>query len=83
MRPFGQRVLVRRLQAKEKTEGGIIIPDGSKEKMGEGEVVGVGVDDEGCVLALGEGEVVIFSKHAGVEIDGLLILSASDILAVR
>ena len=83
MRPWGKRVLVRRIAAKETTKGGIIIPDGSKEKQSEGEDIDVGVDDEDVSINLTEGDIVIFGKYSGVEVDDLLILNADDILAVR
>ena len=82
MRPWGKRVLVRRIAAKETTKGGIIIPDGSKEKQSEGEVIDAGVDDD-VAFNLAEGDIVIFGKYSGVEVDDLLILNADDILAVR
>jgi chaperonin GroES len=90
-RPLHDRVVVRRIDAEEKTAGGIIIPDTAKEKPQEGEVVAVGPgarDDKGVLqpLTLKAGERVLFGKWSGTEvkIDGedLLIMKESDILGV-
>jgi chaperonin GroES len=90
-RPLHDRVLVKRVEAEEKTPGGIIIPDTAKEKPVEGEVlaVGPGVRDEtGTVRSLDVkvGDHVLFGKWAGTEviIDGedRLILKEADILGV-
>ena len=90
-RPLHDRVLVKRVEAEEKTPGGIIIPDTAKEKPVEGEVlaVGPGVRDEtGTVrpLDVKVGDHVLFGKWAGTEgiIDGedRLILKEADILGV-
>ena len=90
-RPLHDRVLVKRVEAEEKTPGGIIIPDTAKEKPVEGEVlaVGPGVRDEtGTVrpLDVKVGDHVLFGKWAGTEviIDGQdrLILKETDILGV-
>ena len=90
-RPLHDRVVVRRIEAEEKTSGGIIIPDTAKEKPQEGEVVAVGAglrDDSGKLfeLAVKAGDRVLFGKWSGTEvkIDGedLLIMKESDILGV-
>ena len=90
-RPLHDRVLVRRIEAEEKTAGGIIIPDSAKEKPSEGEIVSVGEglrDDEGDRIALDVkvGDRVLFGKWSGTEVklDGqdLLIMKESDILGV-
>ncbi|QUD90602.1 co-chaperone GroES [Phenylobacterium montanum] len=90
-RPLHDRVVVRRIEAEEKTSGGIIIPDTAKEKPQEGEVLAVGPgarDERGQVhaLALKAGDRVLFGKWSGAEvkIDGedLLIMKESDILGV-
>jgi chaperonin GroES len=90
-RPLHDRVVVRRLDAEEKTKGGIIIPDTAKEKPQEGEVVAVGPgarDENGKVQALDvkAGDRVLFGKWSGTEvrIDGedLLIMKESDIMGV-
>lgn len=85
------RVLVRRIEAEEKTAGGIIIPDTAKEKPSEGEVIAVGPgirDDNGKLIEPGvkPGDRILFGKWSGTEvrIDGedLLIMKESDILGV-
>ena len=90
-RPLHDRVVVRRIEAEEKTAGGIIIPDTAKEKPQEGEVVAVGPgarDESGKVAALDvkAGDRVLFGKWSGTEvrIDGqdLLIMKESDIMGV-
>jgi chaperonin GroES len=90
-RPLHDRVVVRRIEAEEKTAGGIIIPDTAKEKPQEGEVVAVGPgarDEDGKLqpLTLKAGERILFGKWSGTEvkIDGedLLIMKESDILGV-
>jgi chaperonin GroES len=90
-RPLHDRVVVRRIEAEEKTAGGIIIPDTAKEKPQEGEVIAVGPGARNEVGALvppdlKAGDRVLFSKWSGTEvrIDGedLLIMKESDILGV-
>ena len=90
-RPLHDRVLVRRVEAEEKTSGGIIIPDTAKEKPMEGEVVAVGPgvrDEDGKVhpLDVKAGDRVLFGKWSGTEVrlDGedLLIMKESDIMGV-
>src|SRR5450631_4410159 len=90
-RPLHDRVVIRRLEAEEKSKGGIIIPDTVKEKPQEGEVVSVGPgarDESGKIvpLDLKAGDRVLFGKWSGTEvkIDGqdLLIMKESDILGV-
>jgi chaperonin GroES len=90
-RPLHDRVLVRRVEADEKTAGGIIIPDTAKEKPQEGEVVAVGAgsrDENGAVqpLEVKAGDRVLFGKWSGTEVrlqgEDLLIMKESDILGV-
>ncbi len=90
-RPLHDRIVVRRIDAEEKTKGGIIIPDTAKEKPQEGEVVAVGPgarNDRGELIALDvkPGDRVLFGKWSGTEVkvDGqdLLIMKESDILGV-
>src|SRR5271169_490696 len=90
-RPLHDRVVVKRLEAEEKSKGGIIIPDTVKEKPQEGEVVAVGPgarDESGKLvpLELKAGERVLFGKWSGTEvkIDGqdLLIMRESDVMGV-
>ena len=90
-RPLHDRVVVRRVDAEEKTKGGIIIPDTAKEKPQGGEVIAVGPgarDENGKVQALDVkvGDRILFGKWSGTEvrIDGedLLIMKESDIMGV-
>src|SRR5215204_3255130 len=90
-RPLHDRIVVRRIEAQEKSAGGIIIPDTAKEKPQEGEVVAVGPgarDESGKLVALDvkAGDRVLFGKWSGTEvrIDGedLLIMKESDIMGV-
>ena len=90
-RPLHDRVLVRRVEAEEKTAGGIIIPDTAKEKPQEGEIVSVGTgskaeDGKVTPLDVKAGDRVLFGKFGGtdVKVDGedLLILRETDILGV-
>jgi chaperonin GroES len=90
-RPLHDRVVIRRLDAEEKTKGGIIIPDTAKEKPQEGEVVAVGPgarDEKGKLVPLDvkTGDRILFGKWSGTEIklDGeeLLIMKESDVMGV-
>jgi chaperonin GroES len=90
-RPLHDRVVVRRLNAEEKTSGGIIIPDTAKEKPMEGEVIAVGAgarNEAGQIVALDvkAGDRILFGKWSGTEVklDGeeLLIMKESDIMGV-
>ena len=90
-RPLHDRVLVKRIEAAEKTKGGIIIPDTVKEKPQEGEVIAVGPggrDESGKLtpIDIKVGDRILFGKWSGTEIklDGkdLLIMKESDILGV-
>jgi len=90
-RPLHDRVVVRRLNAEEKTAGGIIIPDTAQEKPMEGEVIAVGPgarNEAGQVVALDvkAGDRILFGKWSGTEvkIDGedLLIMKESDIMGI-
>ena len=90
-RPLHDRVVVRRVDAEEKTAGGIIIPDTAKEKPQQGEVVAAGPgarDENGKIqpLDVRVGDRVLFGKWSGTEvkIDGedLLIMKESDIMGV-
>ncbi|HEY9568358.1 MAG TPA: co-chaperone GroES [Thalassobaculum sp.] len=90
-RPLHDRVVVRRIEADQKTAGGIIIPDTAKEKPQEGEVLAVGPgarDEAGKIQALDvkAGDRVLFGKWSGTEVklDGedLLIMKESDIMGV-
>ena len=90
-RPLQDRVVIRRIQAEEKTPGGILIPDTVKEKPQEGEVVSVGPgvrNESGKLVSLDlkAGDRVLFGKWSGAEvkIDGqeLLIMKEMDVLGV-
>ena len=90
-RPLHDRVVVRRLEAEEKTAGGIIIPDTAKEKPMEGEVIAVGPgarDEAGKLVPLDvkAGDRILFGKWSGTEVklDGeeLLIMKESDIMGI-
>jgi chaperonin GroES len=90
-RPLHDRVLIRRIEAAEKTAGGIIIPDTAQEKPQEGEVVAVGTGtraDNGSItpLDLKAGDKILFGKWSGseVKLDGedLLIMKESDVLGI-
>lgn len=91
IQPLADRIMVKVLEAKEMTKGGIVLPDTAKEKPQEAEVVSVGkgkVSDEGKVIApeVKAGDKVLFGKYSGTEItvDGkeYLILKEEDILAI-
>ncbi len=90
-RPLHDRVVVKRIDADEKTKGGIIIPDSAKEKPSQGQIVAVGPggrDETGKLIPLDlkVGDKVLFGKWSGTEvkIDGadLLIMKESDIMGV-
>jgi chaperonin GroES len=91
IKPLGARVLVKRVEAEEKTAGGLFIPDNAKEKPQEAEVIELGTggrDDEGKEIPFNvkKGDLVLISKYGGTEVkvDGndLLIISESDILGI-
>jgi chaperonin GroES len=91
MKPLANRVIIRPLEAEQKTAGGIIIPDNAKEKPQKGEVVAVGpgkVADDGRIISmcLKKGDKVLYGKYSGSEVtmDGedYLIVLESDVLAV-
>jgi chaperonin GroES len=90
-RPLHDRVLVRRIEAQDKTAGGIIIPDTAKEKPQEGEVVSVGSGargDDGKVTPLDvkAGDKILFGKWSGSEVklagEDLIIMKESDVLGI-
>jgi chaperonin GroES len=91
VKPLADRVIVKPLEAEEKTKGGIIIPDNAKEKPQKGEVISVGpgkIADNGTkiTMELKKGDKVLYGKYSGTEVtvDGsdYLIMRESDILAV-
>ena len=90
-RPLHDRVVVKRIDAEEKSKGGIIIPDTAKEKPSQGQVIAVGPggrDESGKVITpdVKAGDKVLFGKWSGTEVvlDGedLLIMKESDIMGV-
>ncbi len=90
-RPLHDRVLVRRVEAEEKTAGGIIIPDTAKEKPQEGEVIAVGagtLNDRGELrpLDVKAGDRILFGKWSGTEVrlegEELLIMKESDVMGI-
>jgi chaperonin GroES len=90
-RPLHDRIVVRRIEAEEKSAGGIIIPDAAKEKPSQGEIIAVGPggrDESGKLIPIDvrEGDRVLFGKWSGTEvkIDGeeLLIMKESDIMGI-
>ncbi len=92
LQPLGARVLVQRLEAEEKSSGGIILPEAAQERPREGKVIAVGPgeigeDGEAMGMSVEEGDVVIYASFGGTEvkIDGeeYLIINENDILAVR
>lgn len=91
LKPLADRVVLKKVDAEEKTAGGIVLPDTAKEKPQQGEILAVGpgrVDDKGARMAMEVkvGDKVLFAKYSGTEIkiDGIeyLILAERDILAV-
>jgi chaperonin GroES len=91
IRPLGDRVLVQRVEAEEKTSGGIILPDTAKEKPKEGKVIAVGngkVLDDGSrsTFSVKAGDRILFTSYAGTEVKyggtEYLIMREDDILGV-
>ena len=91
MRPLNDRVLIKRIEAEQKTAGGILIPDNAKEKPAEGTVIAVGngrVLDNGTrhPMAVKVGDKVLFGKWSGsevkVESDDFLLVKEDEILAI-
>lgn len=91
VKPLGEKILVKRVEAEGKTKGGIVLPDTAKEKPKEGRVLAVG---EGKLLDSGarapfqvkKGDRILFSSYAGTEVtidgDELLLMNEEDVLAV-
>ena len=91
LRPLGDKILVKRVEAETKTKSGIVLPDSAKEKPKRGKILSVGdgrrLDNgERAAFSVKKGDEVIFTSYAGTEIklDGeeLIIMSEDDILAV-
>ncbi len=91
VRPLGEKILVKRLEAEDKTKGGIILPDSAKEKPQQGTVIAVGdgkLLDDGSrsKIQVKKGDKVVFNSYAGtdIKIDGeeLMLMNESDVLAI-
>lgn len=91
IQPLGERVLVKRIEAEEKTAGGIVVPDSAKEKPKEGEIISLGtgkVNEKGEKEAFNvkKGDKILFESYAGTEvkIDGeeYLVMKEDDILGI-
>ena len=90
-KPLGEKILLKRFEAEEKTAGGILLPDAAKEKPKEGKIIALG---DGKLLDSGKrakfqvkkGDKVVFTSYAGTEIDidgeEYLLMSEDDILAI-
>lgn len=91
IKPLGQRVLIKRIEAEEKTSGGLFLPDTAKEKPQEAEVISVGTggrDEQGKLIpfTVKEGDRVLISKYGGTDVkigsEDYLIISENDILGI-
>jgi len=91
VKPIGDKILVKRLEAVDVSKGGIILPDSAKEKPQEGKVVELGdgrITEEGknAPFTVKKGDVVIFTSYAGSEVkdlgEGYMIMSENEIMAV-
>jgi chaperonin GroES len=91
LRPLGDKILVKRLEAESKTKSGIVLPDSAKEKPKRGKVLAVGdgrrlENGEKVALTVKKGDEVLFTSYAGTElkIDGeeVMVMSEDDVLAI-
>lgn len=90
IKPLGDRIVLKVLEAEEKTASGIVLPDTAKEKPQQGKILAVGPgnyeDGKLVPMSVKEGDTVLFAKYAGTEIkyggEELLILKQSDLLAI-
>jgi chaperonin GroES len=91
IRPLGEKVLIKRMEAEEKTKGGIVLPDAAKEKPQKGTVLAVGdgkllKDGKRAALQVKVGDNVLFSSYAGTEVkiggEQYMLMDEGDILAV-
>jgi chaperonin GroES len=86
LKPINDRVVVKPASAEEKTQSGIIIPDTAKEKPQRGEVIAVGPGKEGNLMTVQVGDVVLYGKYAGQELNyqgiDYLIMREDDILVI-
>lgn len=89
--PLSEKVIVKRVEAEEKTAGGIVLPDAAKEKPKQGKIISVGEgrlleDGKRAPFQVKKGNRVLFSSYAGTEVkvDGeeLLVMAEDDILAI-
>jgi chaperonin GroES len=86
MKPINDRVVVEPAGAEEKTSGGIIIPDTAKEKPQKGTIIAVGPGKDGNKMTVKKGDVVLYGKYAGQEINhkgkDYLIMREDDVLVI-
>jgi len=91
IKPLGNRIVVKRIEAEEKTAGGIVLPDTAKEKPKQGEVIAVGEGtrtDDGKTIPtqVKKGDRVVFSSYAGTEVtlgdEEFLIMKEDDVLGI-
>jgi chaperonin GroES len=90
LKPLGDRVVIKQLEAEETTKSGIVLPSNSQEKPQQAEIVAVGpggiVDGEKVVMEVKVGDKIIYSKYAGTDVklgdDEFIIVKQSDILAI-
>lgn len=91
IRPLGEKILIKRLEAEETTKGGIVLPDAAKEKPQRGTVLAVGdgrllKDGTKAEFQVAVGDVVLFTSYAGTEIkisgEEYMLMDESDVLAV-
>lgn len=91
IKPLGDKVLVKRLEAEEVTKGGIVLPDTAKEKPKEGKIIALGKgralrDGDWAAFTVKTGDTVLFSSYAGTEVkingEEYLIMGEEDILAI-
>lgn len=92
IKPLGDRILVKAIEAEEKTKGGIVVPDTARTKPQEGKVLDVGEGkllEDGTVrkLEVKKGDIIIYGRYSGTEItyegEEYLILTENDVLAVK
>lgn len=91
IKPLGDRIVVKRLEADDRTTGGIVLPDAAKEKPQRGKVIAVGdgkLNDDGerCALHVKVGDRVLFSSYAGTEVtlddEEYLVMREEDVLGI-
>ncbi len=90
LRPLGDRVVIKQLEAEEKTKSGIVLPGNAKEKPQEAEIVAVGpggvIDGKEVKMEVKVGDKIIYSKYAGTEVkidkEEYIIIKQNDILAI-